>query len=746
MSPGARTKGFGDRRWFFLPVVAALAGNVRSLRGDFVWDDGLFVERSLSASQRLPDLLLGSGTGLGEYFRPLCSLLGSLIVIVAGADQPWVWHLVNIAIHATTAAGVFQLVRRWGAPDEHASVGATLFALWPTGVDAVSWVSACTELLMGFFVVWGIVLHLRARDRGSVAIGASILHLGALLSKEVGAVFLPLAVAATLLAPSPAGLRPRFLRLFVPHLAVLAVYSLLRAEAVGPGSSLMALASDRLRPEALGPALFAFGWYVRECLLLGSGSPYVESPAVSAVTWGFAVAGLFVSARALDVSRRPGGRSFGLAGIWFIVALAPPLAFAAAPISITPVAVRYLYLPSIALCAVIALALPRVAAVLASPRVRVLAASAILALLLACGWNRQSPWLSDLALWTRAAEDNPHSSIVSLNLGLAEIVAGERIAGEEHLRKAAWNPALADGPTRQSMLVRVGEYYMQTRRPERAQEAFSLAATMHGSPATAARARASAVSLELLLAARREDGSIHLSREEAKRQLAVLENATALDPRDTSSRLVLALLEEALDEPVRALARYEEIARVSVARPERRAAALASAARLREVVANESDPVRRRYYQGQAHDLRGETDEAIRAFRDVLVADPNRPEVLFALAALLSRADRGVEAIDALEDATQLVPRDPSAWYNLGAEKQKRADFVGAANSFGRAIELAPDWWKPYLPRGLALESAGNPVGAAETYEVFLARFEEPSDVRAQVAQRLQKISAPPRR
>ena len=680
--------------------------------------------------------------GVVEYYRPLLSMLGSLLYAVAGSERPWAWHLANVLLHVATAAGVFQLLRRWAAaPASHAAAGATLFALWPAAIEAVSWVSACSELLMGAFVVWGLVLHLHARDRGAVAIGAAVLHLCALLSKEVGAVFLPLSLAATALVPAAPDATSdsrvsRGLKLFGPHVAVFLAYGFLRAQAVGSGSSLTALALDRLRPEALGPALYAWGWYVREGLLLGSGSPYVESPAASALTWAFALGGLFLFARALDVSRRPGGRAFGLAGIWFVIALGPPLAFASAPISITPVAGRYLYLPIVALCALFTLALPRVLAVVRAPRTRAIAAGAAACALLALGWARQSPWLSDRALWNRAVADNPHSSIAKLNLGLAEIVAGDIAQGEEHLRMAAWNPALADGPARQGMLVRVGEYYIQAGKPDLAEEALVLAARMPGFPAIATRARASAMALRLL------GNGEAISRDEAKRQIAVLESAAALDSRDTTSRLMLALLEEALGEPVRALARYEDIARVSAARPDRRDAALASAARLSASVAQDPDPVRRRYHEAQLHELRGDAAAAIAAYREVLAAGPDRPEIRLALSSLLSRTGQGAEAIRELEAASRLVPGDPSVWYNLGIEQQKSADFSAAAVSFGHAIEIAPEWWKPYVPRGLALESAGNLAEAAATYETFLARFDEPADVRVEVARRLQRIRA----
>lgn len=730
--------------WIAFPVLAALLGSLRSLRGELVWDDGLFVERSMAIGMSLSGHFLRQEGALGDYYRPVCNLLASVVYSLAGIERPWAWHLVNVVLHAATAAGVYRLLRRWlEASAPQAALGASLFALWPTGVDAVSWVSACSELLMGLFVVWGLVLQLRARDRGGVAAGAALLHLCALLSKEVGVVFLPLAVTATYLVPRPQGssVRTPLLRLFGPHLLVLGAYTLMRAQAVGPGSSLVALAGDRLRPDALAPALFAWGWYLRECLLFGSGSPYVESPAASAVTWVFALGGLLLFARALDASRRPRERPFALAGIWFLIALAPSLAFAAAPISITPVALRYLYLPSVAVSAMLTAALQRVPRDLGAPRVRVLAVSAAAVVLFTMGWARQSPWLSDRALWARAAEDNPHSSIARLNLGLAQVVAGDVSAGEENLRRAAWNPEIPDGPTKQSMLVRVGEYYLQAKRPEQAREAFALAAQMEGSPATAARARAGAVSLEML-AARQPDGSLHLSREGAKRQIAVLEQVAALDPRDTASRLLLAMLDEALGEPVLALARHEEIARASVSRPERRDAALASVARLLQRVADEPDPVRRGYHEGQLHALRGETDAAIRSYREVLAADPNRPDVLQATAALLSRSSRGAEAVEALQQAAALVPLDPSVWYNLGIERQRNRDFAGAADSFGRAIELAPDWWKPYVPRGLALESAGDPAGAAASYEAFLSRFQEPADVREEVAARLSRVRA----
>jgi tetratricopeptide (TPR) repeat protein len=187
-----------------LLVAAVIAAWAPSLRGGFVWDDQHDLVRSdkLHHWRALGDVFRHQAMwsadspepGVGTY-RPIA--LASLAV-------DWqLWHLhpagyhaTNVALHALATLALFLALALLVGDDRVAAALALLFALHPANAEAVAWINGRSEILaLGFGA-----LALRAAALRRFPSLALFLLL-AMLSKETGALFVPLAVVVAGLDP-----------------------------------------------------------------------------------------------------------------------------------------------------------------------------------------------------------------------------------------------------------------------------------------------------------------------------------------------------------------------------------------------------------------------------------------------------------------------------------------------------------------------------------------------------------------
>lgn len=122
------------------------------------------------------------------YYRPLITLSYMLDYQLHGLE-PWGYHLTNIILHLLNVLLVYLLTIKlrsvWRAVP---LLVALLFAIHPTRAESVSWISGRTDLLMGMFALFSILLFWRAlcstSHRISALLVAWIAFLAALASKE----------------------------------------------------------------------------------------------------------------------------------------------------------------------------------------------------------------------------------------------------------------------------------------------------------------------------------------------------------------------------------------------------------------------------------------------------------------------------------------------------------------------------------------------------------------------------------
>jgi Tfp pilus assembly protein PilF len=231
--------------------LLAFLAYANTLVGSFVYDDNYqVVENPYAHSFRyLPKIFSTSvwsfqgAQGPTNYFRPMMTFGYLLFYQIAGA-VPFSFHLANIVLHALIVLLVFFILRRLSG-ERIALVAAGLFALHPIHTESVAWIAGVTDLELAFFYLLAFLLYLRLEDPDSgfgtrIAMCASFAL--ALLSKEQ-AITLPL--LATLFEHlfrkdrELTSTRQKFSR-YAPLWATVALYLVVRGILLGGVASIAA--------------------------------------------------------------------------------------------------------------------------------------------------------------------------------------------------------------------------------------------------------------------------------------------------------------------------------------------------------------------------------------------------------------------------------------------------------------------------------------------------------------------------
>lgn len=242
LSVGSQRKGWSEwlaRRGGWIVAVIAIGAYLGNLDNDFVYDDRYVVLENPSVQQRdWRSLAIGSYWGElvdAGLYRPVTSLSFGLNHLLMG-PEPFGFHLINDLLHALASAMVFWLVVRLAeatrlvAPGPVvAFVAATLFALHPIHVEAVTSIVGRADVLSCLFVLVGLWIVAGRTDgtaRSSLLLGVTFFL--ALGSKESAVFALPLFFLLDLL------LRQRIRRHYAVAVCVaLTAYVFVRAVVLG---------------------------------------------------------------------------------------------------------------------------------------------------------------------------------------------------------------------------------------------------------------------------------------------------------------------------------------------------------------------------------------------------------------------------------------------------------------------------------------------------------------------------------
>jgi tetratricopeptide (TPR) repeat protein len=429
-------------------VTLAIAVYLPGLPGEYVYDDHRLIvdndglKRPFDASRAfLRDYYASDldATGLG-YYRPI-AILSNELDYRAGGGRPLPFHRTNVLLHVAAVCCVFALARRL-APGRLVApaFAAALFAVHPSHAESVAFISGRVDPLATMFVLWTVLLHLRANVAprpGPWRVAAAGAWMCGLLSKEmaVSAPILALALEAGLEGWPRAGQwKARALR-YVPYAVTAAAYLAARRAALGH----LLMPSPEGATLSFAKPIVALGTYLRWLVLPPFGLNLEPEPTGG---WWLAWASLTLLAAAVAAG-----------ALWRRRWLVELACLSAAGIALVPVlqlkpletalSERFLYLPSAFVMVLFALLADRCRA----GRARL--AALALGVALACVYSailvpRARLWRDEVRLWTAKDREDGGSLKARLNLGRAWHRRGEAASSRSAYEQAILlAPALA---------------------------------------------------------------------------------------------------------------------------------------------------------------------------------------------------------------------------------------------------------------------------------------------------------------
>ena len=155
--------------WLALLVAVVLfAVYSPSIGYDFVaLDDDVFVSENPVVKDGFSEAALKAAwtTAPENYWAPLLWMSFMLDVELFG-PEPWGFHLTNVFLFSLNVGLLFWLVRRWTGRTRIALAVALLWALHPSRVESVAWITERKDVLSGLFFLLGVGAYVEARKGG----------------------------------------------------------------------------------------------------------------------------------------------------------------------------------------------------------------------------------------------------------------------------------------------------------------------------------------------------------------------------------------------------------------------------------------------------------------------------------------------------------------------------------------------------------------------------------------------------
>jgi tetratricopeptide (TPR) repeat protein len=473
-----------DQILITLLILLSLIAYGNTLFHSFVYDDDQQILQNpyIKSWHYLPQIFGSTvwsfigAAGLTNYYRPLMTFAYLILWQIFG-DIPFGFHLFNVTLNAAVVVMVFHSGRRLFSDTRIAWLAAALFAVHPIHTEVVNWIAALPELEVTFFVLLAFWLYTRL-DSGSARIYLSTVACFALamLSKEPALMFAPLAIVYEhFVRPenTAAPFKTKIVR-YAPLCVVAAGYLLLRIALFGKLAPVLQRPKVTW-PQAIYSAFALVGGYVKYLFWPAPLSVFhVFHPSMS-IAEAPVLIGICVFALAatliLYLYKRAPAAAFCI--FWMGITIAPMLN--ARWMATNVFTERYLYLPSVGFCWLVAWAgvtlWDRVGGAIAAPR-RVVAVgfAAILLVSLVAVVRRNMVWRDDLTLYTRTLQTNPDAAIIRSNLGALyyDSLQVDRAIAE-------WQIALAQKPDNIVTMNALGIGYTKVGRYADAEAMFQQA-------------------------------------------------------------------------------------------------------------------------------------------------------------------------------------------------------------------------------------------------------------------------------
>lgn len=474
----ARADDAGRRR--HLTVIAALllaaaVPYLNALGNGFVYDDHqqVLLNPYLRSFHYLRPIFttsvwsfLGGAAGVTNYYRPLMTF-GYLLCFRAFGASAFAFHLMNLLMHLGVVLLVYHVTTRLFGDPELAALAGFIFALHPVHSESVDWIAALTDIEVSLFFLAAFWFYLRIpRLRGArpnrrwlaAQSGMLVSMALALLSKEQA---LTLPVLCALFEHfyrddrAETSLQEKAGR-YAPAWLLVPVYLALRVHFLGKLAPAPTARPSVSLEDAILSAAALLSQYVGKMLWPARLCAYYVFPDSWTALLPEVLAGILVVLLFTGLFvfwwRRDRRVSFGL--VWFLVTLLPVLNVQWMPIA--AFAERYLYLPSVGFCWLLAwagLRLWRLAKERGGDWRLPLASTAALLAVLAVVRTvvRNRDWHDDLQFYRSTLAVSPDAYVMRTDLGKFYWENGQR-----QLAEREWRAAAAIQPLNSTVLSNLG--------------------------------------------------------------------------------------------------------------------------------------------------------------------------------------------------------------------------------------------------------------------------------------------------
>lgn len=666
--------------------------------------------------------------------------------------NPFGYHLTNVLCHVLNTCIVFLLIKilRQGTPT--ATLTALLFAVHPLHVEAVTWLSGRRDVLSALFVLLSLFGYIISRNTKGFSLriawyGISIAVCCLGLLSKASAVVLPVLLVlydGTFGVPSECILRTRIRHVmrsigyYVPFVVITAGFLWIFVSA--------SQASGVARPVYHGGsglttfftmarvfAEYVYQFIVPTNLSLTYGVRIISTPWEPA----FLIAALTLTGMAILAGiawKHAQIVFFGIA--WWAITLLPVS-------NILPIAVvkadRYMYVPSIGCCLILAWLLNRGWMTLRKIEgrggekrfVQGMYWLMIGTILVSYGWltiRRNRDWLNSEILWNATLETHPDSPIALNNLGL---VYAEQ--GDYERAINLYQYLLHKHPQQhkiETVYTNLGDAYVGNEQSNEALNAYQQALEHNpeyieaylglGRVTTGLRDYANAAQI------------YHLARELDPHNEHVALQLAKLRFIEGNYEAAITLFQQVLDQNPYAIAAYNGLGLCYANTGEYGKAYLT----YQQALEREPASTTIRNSLGTLYMEQGEPEKAIRQFQESLRIAPENVEVRNNLGLLLLRTGQPADALREFMETVKRQPDDARIISNLAIAYAAAGLPEQAVEVAHWALELNPSLFQTQEFLGDVCAGLGDVACAIEAYEQALEL--QPQNQRVQ--EKLQKI------
>ncbi len=464
-----------------------------SLKNDFIWDDVIEIKKQYYKYQNyslssifIPTVRAERGT---SYFRPVIHM-SYVFDYSLWSENPLGFHLTNIFLFSICCLLIYFLVllvlKEYNVEGKEfiAFLSAIYFAVHPMHVESVSWIAGRTDILCGLFFIAAFIFHLKSRtDYRYMALSVPFFILS-LLSKEVAVAF-PFVVLGYDFIRDRSFNKGLLIRSGI-YMVFLFIYVYMRMRGGGPlpvpeteatasAESPQGVVSDIARYLSdVKVMLGAYLYYFVKMVFPFSFNAFITSVPTRASYLFFsllAFAGLlFLFLR--SYIKWKGIIAFSL--LWVILTLGPSVLVAVFSVATTPLAERYLFIPTVGLAMIAGYLLTKL--IWRTGRgtgVYMIVGLFIFAHLFATV-DRQSIWKDRVTFWNEssAGDESLRNAVPLINHGMALIDQGKLDEGIKKLEQS-FEPGMQASPYMRAVAANnIGIAYLSKGQMDTAEEWF----------------------------------------------------------------------------------------------------------------------------------------------------------------------------------------------------------------------------------------------------------------------------------